>query len=145
MFKVEAAVAAGADGAGVQGVEQWSVGALKRWLTRAGVQHTDSYERSELIGRVLSRWLQMSAVEARGSRSCAARNSNEGSAWWRAGESAGGRVQQQEARATYQPTPTKVSAAKAAKEAFEAADDGFARMAKTRVASLETHVHPEPR
>lgn len=125
MFKVEAAIAAGADGAGVQGVEQWSVGALKRWLTRAGVQHTDSYERSELIGRVLSRWLQMSADEKREAAEAARReNSNEGSAWWRAGEAAGVKGAGAEGEST--DTPTKVSAAKAAKEAFEArADEWF--------------------
>ena len=125
MFKVEAAIAAGADGAGVQGIEQWSVGALKRWLTRTGVQHMDSYERSELIGRVLSRWLQMSADEKREAAEAARReNSNEGSAWWRAGEATG--VKGAGAAEESADTPTKVSAAKAAKEAFEArADEWF--------------------
>jgi hypothetical protein len=125
VFKVEAAIAAGADGAGVQGVEQWSVGALKRWLTRAGVQHTDSYERSELIGRVLSRWLQMSADQKREAAEAARReNSNEGSAWWRASEDVG--VKGAGAEGESADTPTKVSAAKAAKDAFEArADEWF--------------------
>jgi hypothetical protein len=125
--QVEAAIAEGADGAGVQGVEQWSVGALKRWLTRSGVPHTDSYERSELMGRVLSRWLKMSAEEKNAAAEAARReNSNEGSAWWRAGEAAGVNGAAGGLGSESADTPAQKSAAKSAKEAFDArADEWF--------------------
>ena len=84
MKKVAAAIAKGEDGGGVAGVEQWSVGALKRWLTRSGVMHNDSYERSELVGRVLQRWLGMTSAEKQSASEAARREmNNEGGAWWR--------------------------------------------------------------
>ena len=127
MQKVEAAIAEGADGGGVQGVEQWSVTALKRWLTRVGVPHTDAYERSELIGRVLSKWLSMTKGEQDAAAEAARKeNNNEGGSWWRAGEAAGVNGAAGGPDGT-SDTPERVSQAQSKKNAFDAAADDWFR------------------
>ena len=134
MKKVAAAIAKGEDGGGVAGVEQWSVGALKRWLTRSGVMHNDSYERSELVGRVLQRWLGMTSAEKQSASEAARREmNNEGGAWWRESKEKDATKPAPAEAPSPAPVPStpkkdagRADAAEAAKQAFnERADKWF--------------------
>ncbi len=134
MKKVAAAIEKGEDGGGVAGVEQWSVGALKRWLTRSGVMHNDSYERSELVGRVLQRWLGMTSAEKQSASEAARREmNNEGGAWWRESKEKDATKPAPAEAPSPAPVPStpkkdagRADAAEAAKQAFnERADKWF--------------------
>jgi hypothetical protein len=61
--RIEVELAKGAEPAGVAQAAQWRLDGLRRWLDRAGGVWTPADERSVLLHRVRSRWLQMSDSE----------------------------------------------------------------------------------